>query len=281
MRSVVSWHCSVFVILAQVNTALASQPPECIGYLGTKTCAGGGDGGFGVGVGRGPWHRSGKLVGQGGQLYGYEFVLTCPTNNPNGRNDPCGPATGSCGSPNLFRYWLFRRPVDAHGAPTGPWLQLPGAFCRGPVQAITPSDIAAVFRWRFVPITPSTTHFNPANGTLVNIKTIFYADTPRTMRTTVTLLGEPVALTLHPTRWTWHFGDGTTLTTFTPGAPYPDTSVTHNYTKTGRYAASVTVTWDGTFTFGGRSASIPGDTSTVGPPATVTVREAHSHLVGG
>jgi PKD repeat protein len=132
-----------------------------------------------------------------------------------------------------------------------------------------------------VPIAPSKTEFNPADGSLVNIDTIFYADTARTMRTTLTLLGEQVTLTLHPTKWQWTFGDGTKLTTTTPGAPYPNTSVTHRYAKAGSYRASVTVTWEGAFTFGGQTADIPGDTTTAGPGATVAVREAHSHLVGG
>jgi PKD repeat protein len=146
---------------------------------------------------------------------------------------------------------------------------------------VTLQDIAAAFRWRFVPIAPSHTSFNPSDGTLVNVDTIFYADTASTMQTTITLLGEQVALTLHPTQWAWRFGDGSTLTTTTPGAPYPDTSVTHRYSETGTYAASVTVTWDGTFTFGGQTANIPGDTSRGGPPVSVTVKEAHSHLVDG
>jgi hypothetical protein len=213
--------------------------------------------------------------------YQYIYVLTCPTNGPDGPNDPCGPATSSCGNPNLYNYWLFRRPIDATGNPTGPWVQLPGAFCRGPSQLVNLQDIAAAFRWTFVPIAPSKTHFNPSNGTLVNIDTIFYADTPSILQTTITLLGERVALTLHPKQWQWHFGDGSTLTTTTPGAPYPSTDVTHRYSQTGTFSASVTVTWDGTFSFGGQTADIPGDTSTLGPPAPVAVHEAHSHLVGG
>jgi PKD repeat protein len=146
---------------------------------------------------------------------------------------------------------------------------------------VTLQDIAAAFRWRFVPIVPSHTNVNPSDGTLVNVDTIFYADTAGTMRTTITMLGEQVALTLHPTRWQWTFGDGSTMTTTTPGAPYPDTSVTHRYSETGTYPASVTVTWDGTFTFGGQTADIPGDTSRAGPAVGVTVKEAHSHLVNG
>jgi hypothetical protein len=207
-------------------------------------------------------------------------VLTCPTNSPGGLNDPCG-AVDSCAQPNQFRYWLYRRPLDAAGNPTGPWVQMPGAFCRGPNPNINALDIAAAFRWRFVPIAPSATRFNPSDGTLVNIDTVFYADTPGVVRTAITLLGQRVVLTLHPVSWLWTFGDGATLTTTTPGAPYPDTSVTHRYRETGTYAASVTVTWGGTFTFGGQTVDIPGTTSRAGPTAAVTVREARAHLVGG
>jgi hypothetical protein len=232
-------------------------------------------------VGGGGSHHGGGGHGGTKDPYEYKYVLACPANSPDGLNVECGTAVTSCGVQGQFRYWLFRRPVDANGTPTGPWTLQPGAFCRGPLPAIAAADIAAAFRWRFVPIAASNTHFNPSDGTLVNVDTIFYADTANTLRPTVTLLGQRVALTLHPTSWQWHFGDGTTLTTTTPGAPYPDTSVTHRYTSTGQYAASVTVTWDGTFTFAGQTADIPGDTSTAGVPATVTVREAHSHLIDG
>jgi PKD repeat protein len=146
---------------------------------------------------------------------------------------------------------------------------------------LTAADIAAAFRWEFVPIAPSHTRFNPANGTLVNADTIFYADTAKTFTTTVTLLGQNVALTLHPTQWRWSFGDGHTLTTTTPGAPYPSKSVTHRYAETGNQRASVTVTWDGTFTFAGSTLAIPGDTSRPGPAVTVVVQEARAHLVDG
>jgi hypothetical protein len=196
-------------------------------------------------------------------------------------NEPCGAAVNTCGAQGVYRYWLYRRPIDAAGNPVGPWVQVPGAFCRGAAPSVTLADIARAFRWTFVPIAPSSTRVNPSDGTLVNVDTIFYADTPSSMQTTITLLGERVALTLHPTKWYWRFGDGATLTTTTPGAPYPDTSVTHRYTEAGTYAASVTVTWDGTFGFGGQTAGIPGDTSIAGPPTTVAVREAHTRLVGG
>jgi hypothetical protein len=258
--------------------AWAKGAPECLGYLGSKTCTGSGSGGIGVGVGKGGRHH-GPGGGDSGPQYDYVYVMTCFGNGPDGPNNPCGVAITSCGVPNQYRYWVYRRLVDASGRPIGPWEQLPNAVCRS--IATTLQDIAAAFRWRFVPIAASHANFDPADGTLVNVDTIFYADTASTMRMTITLLGEQVALTLHPTRWDWRFGDGSTMSTTTPGAPYPDTSVTHRYRSTGTYAASVTVTWDGTFAFGGEAADIPGDTSRAGPAATVTVKEAHSHLVDG
>ena len=47
-------------------------------------------------------------------------------------------------------------------------------------------------------------------------------------------------LTARPTQWIWHFGDGATASTSTPGRPYPARDITHRYTK----AAQVTPTVD-------------------------------------
>jgi hypothetical protein len=162
-------------------------------------------------------------------------------------------------------------------------VRLPGSVCRAgnPSPTLTAADIAGAFRWEFVPIAPSRTRVDPSEGTLVNADTIFYTDTPKTFRTTVTLLGQTVALTLHPTQWHWDFGDGHRLATTTPGAPYPSTAVTHRYATSGDKKASVTVTWDGTFTFAGSTVAIPGDTSRSGPPTTIVVHEAHARLVDG
>lgn len=281
IRFVISVMSLCLVLAFPVPASAEDLPPGCSTWQLTEACLGPGDGGIGVGVGKVGGHHGGGVGGGDGQPYQYEFVLTCPTNGPDGPNDPCGPASTICGQRGLLNYWLFRRPIDGAGNPTGPWQQMPGTYCRGANPNITPSDIAAAFRWRFVPIAPSRTHVNPSNGTLVNVDTIFYADTAGSMHTTITLLGERVQLKLHPIQWFWRFGDGTSLTTTTPGAPYPNTSVTHRYAKPGSYAASVTVTWDGTFTFGGQTTDIPGNTSAAGPPANVTVREAHSHLVDG
>jgi hypothetical protein len=69
----------------------------------------------------------------------------------------------------------------------------------------------------------------PADKTLVNFDTIFYA-TPEPFARTVTLLGQQVDIEATPSEYTWHHGDGTTSTTSSPGAPYPSKDVTHSYT---------------------------------------------------
>jgi hypothetical protein len=269
------------------QTAIALPGEDCIDYLGNEGCTDSGNGGIDVGVGTGGNDGSGSGGGGGAgrRAFDYSWVPACSGNTPDGLTTFCPGALSSCATTGEARYWVFRRPVDATGRPTAPWTRLPGSACRpigvGGAPAITAADIAAAFEWTFVPIAPSHTGVNPSSGTLVNADTIFYADTGKTFTTTVRLLGQRVRLRLQPTSWTWHFGDGAAKTTRTPGAPYPSTDVTHRYTKTGRYPASVTVTWDGTFTFAGRTLAIPGDTSRTGPAVTVVVHEARAHLVGG
>src|SRR4051794_11010459 len=104
--------CGILTLVLAVP-AFADDTPWCGNYAGKKGCAKSGDGGIGVGVGKHGGGHKGEGVGGagGGPQYQYEFVLTCPTNSPDGPNDPCPPATQSCGRPNLFHYWLYRRPV--------------------------------------------------------------------------------------------------------------------------------------------------------------------------
>jgi hypothetical protein len=80
------------------------------------------------------------------------------------------------------------------------------------------------------------------------------------------------------TAFTWHTGDGTDLTTTDPGAPYPDQTVTHDYSS-GTYTAYLTTTWGATFSIdGGASAQVPGTTTTDGPPVTFAVLQARPVL---
>jgi hypothetical protein len=73
-----------------------------------------------------------------------------------------------------------------------------------------------------------TVHTNPADKTLVNLDTIFYTN-PQPVTKTLDLLGQSVLVEATPASYLWHFGDGESVTTDSPGAPYPAMDVTHKY----------------------------------------------------
>jgi hypothetical protein len=119
--------------------------------------------------------------------------------------------------------------------------------------------------------------------TLVNIPTSFSAGSadPVTL-TTEPLAGIVVTVVATPVEWLWTFGDGSTLTTTTPGRPGTD-DVTHVYRRAQVEGASVRVTWTGTFSLPGSAEQFPvrNPAFTEGPVTPVDVREARTQLVGG
>ncbi|MBC9735519.1 hypothetical protein [Nocardioides marmotae] len=121
----------------------------------------------------------------------------------------------------------------------------------------------------------------PPNGrTLVNFATNFYTEQGDLTRT-VTLLGRQVELRIHPTHYTWAFGDGTTTTTDQPGAPYPDLQVTHDYRTAGRVAPSVDTTYSAEFSVdGGPWQPVDGTVTIPGETIALRVLTATPTLVG-
>ncbi len=84
-----------------------------------------------------------------------------------------------------------------------------------------------------------------------------------------------------PSRFGWRFGDGESLVTDRPGAPYPDLEVTHRYLEKGRVAPSVDTTYTATYTVnGGPSAAVNGEVTVPGPPVDLQVLTATPTLVG-
>ncbi|HEX6150783.1 PKD domain-containing protein, partial [Nocardioides sp.] len=84
-----------------------------------------------------------------------------------------------------------------------------------------------------------------------------------------------------PSEYTWHFGDGTSSTTSSPGAAYPDLDVTHTYEDPGRVAPSVDTTYTGRYRVNGDAwQEIPGSLTVAGEPEALRVRSASPQLVG-
>ncbi len=174
---------------------------------------------------------------------------------------------------------LFRRPIDATGAFTGPWEQVDNGGCPEDPPAtviLTAADFSRL------PLTPSAPQLQPADGHgLVNADLIVYTD-PATQTLSTTILGTPVTVRATPTRYAWDFGDGTPpLLTTDPGAPYPHHTVARPYTAPGTYQLTLRTTWTGTYQVNGTGPWLPvlGTALTTSPPQTAQIDEAHTVLV--
>lgn len=148
-----------------------------------------------------------------------------------------------------------------------------------PLPQVTPGVVLTAIRRIGLPAL--TAYTQPEGKTLVNFPTIFYTR-PQPYTRTLTLLGQAVHITATPTSYTWHYGDGGTATTSTPGARYPAQDITHEY----RHAhvtvqTSVDVSYTATFTVGGGPArTIPGAVTVTGPSTPLRISEATPVLSG-
>jgi hypothetical protein len=121
----------------------------------------------------------------------------------------------------------------------------------------------------------------PDGKTLVNLETNFYTDNTEATDIAVRLVRSDVVVTAYPIAYRWHFGDGTTVTTTSPGAPYPDLDVAHVYEQTGHLAVSVDTQYgDASFTVnGGPPEAIPSTIWVAGASQGLEVVEARPQLV--
>jgi hypothetical protein len=123
-----------------------------------------------------------------------------------------------------------------------------------------------------------TVHVQPSTRTLVNLETVVWTDKNQVLTTTVTLLGFPVVVQAVPLKYQWHFGDGTSVETSTPGAPYPSKEITHKYLKRGDVRLTVTTFYGASYTVAGLTRYV-GDIPITGPATPLQVREAVPVLV--
>jgi hypothetical protein len=129
---------------------------------------------------------------------------------------------------------------------------------------------------------PSELIVQPPNGkTLVNLETNFYTSNTDVTSISVTLVQSKVVVSARPIAYRWTFGDGTSITTTTPGAPYPDLDVAHVYDQTGKVAVSVDTQYgDASFTVnGGAPEAIPSTVWVQGAAQDLEIVEAIPQLV--
>ena len=146
-------------------------------------------------------------------------------------------------------------------------------------QQVTPGRVLKAFRSLSWPQSGLVVQ-PPGGQTLVNFATNFYTEnaTPSTQQ--VTLLGQSVVIEATPTTYTWRFGDGGSLSTSAPGAPYPALDVTHDYARVGVFGPSVDTTYTGRYRLnGGPWVAIPETLTVAGAAQQLETIEARPTLV--
>jgi hypothetical protein len=151
----------------------------------------------------------------------WSLVPACSTTGPTTPGDVlCNGAAATCQVAGQLRYLVYMR------HPPGPWL-MQGTICLGRKQRPpTVADVGDAVRERVVNYLPDADpSFQPAEGGIVNLPTLFAAGEPRTMRTApFDVLGFQVVVTA-TARWEWTFDDGVTREFARPGGAYPNDDV--------------------------------------------------------
>ena len=97
----------------------------------------------------------------------------------------------------------------------------------------------------------------PNSNYLVHQPVTFRTNLPPRFVANVVVLRIPIQIELEAT-FIWNFGDGRSLVTKEPGAPYPLSTISNTYAKSGRYTAQLEVRWSGSWRTAGISAPING-----------------------
>ena len=164
---------------------------------------------------------------------------------------------GSSTSPKPIptRTWKPRpytpRPKPTFTSPPKPRVIVTKKIAPKPVVKLSLSDQLA----QLIPM--KDIYFQPALGALVQVPVNFWTTTPPTFKTSVVMLGVPIIVYLSPT-YLWDFGDGTSLSTASRGAPYPNQSITHVYKSSGTFNSHLQISWSGNWLASGVTSAVSG-----------------------
>jgi hypothetical protein len=206
----------------------------------------------------------------------YQVRLQCLSQNQGGI---CNNPRTCAVPPDTLRYDVLRSEAG------GPFLKV-GEVClttdeAGQLGVITTAMVAREFRRLAWP--SSTLVVQPPGGrTLVNFETNFSTTNTEPSSQTVVLLGQQVEIEATPTGWVWHYGDGASETTKSPGGLYPDLEITHTYADAHVVETpSVDTVYTGRYRInGGGWQQIPETLTVPGETVELEVVEAQPVLVG-
>ena len=290
----------VALSLSVHSSANAAVPLICINSCGLPAATGTGTGAIVVshGISQTVPGRSPRPAHPGSAVnYAYvneALTPSCAGNVRGGQDNVCGAAINTCPSIDQVRFWIWHQRVEVSVVPpptreaAGPWLQLPGTFCLGPddpgVSTVgrVIAQVQDYFASQTLPLPRWSVRTDPGPRTLIRFPTSFSAGSVQPRRIEAVILGTAVHITAVPTRWTWFFGDGTSVVTNEPGRPKTD-DITHAYASLGRHVTRVVVQWQGTFRVGnaGQQYDLRQPATVTGPGSTVAVLQSRAELVAG
>ncbi|WP_403020903.1 hypothetical protein [Salinibacterium sp. GXW1014] len=153
---------------------------------------------------------------------------------------------------------------------------------RDPAAPLTISDFVS-----FAP-TPAAPTTEPGAFAVRNLHTNFIADATAHIRTG-TLLGQPASAEFTPVAYEWHYGDGTTEMTTTPGATwtrlglleFDRTPTSHAYADKGTYTVTLIThyTVRAAYASDGAWFPVPGTLAIASAPHTIQVVSVNTVLV--
>ena len=97
----------------------------------------------------------------------------------------------------------------------------------------------------------------PTSTPVIREPVNFMTTIPPTFTTILIVLEVPIIITLRAV-YRWEFGDGNSMVSAGPGAPFPGALVTNRYAEPGDYQVELRVLWSGTWRAGTISAPIKG-----------------------
>ena len=119
--------------------------------------------------------------------------------------------------------------------------------------------------------------YQPEFEPLINVPVYFWCDLPSIFQSRVDIIGEVVDVTLRPS-FTWSFGDGSFYSTTENGAPYPNGSIRHTYSRPGTYVITLLTTWNGSYTHNAQVRAVSGTVKKLSF-SQVTVVQAPTHFI--
>ncbi len=200
-----------------------------------------------------------------GPLIQYDYAPVCDSVCHSATAQKLADSVGCQG--NETAVWVTFRTVNPPGAWTlqGP----PECLTAAQQLAFDPAQLQATVDDYFqrIPLPAPKLRVAPADNAVVNLPEIVSADVPAQTTFTVNVAPFPTVTITADVSWEWDFGDGTSLTTSSPGRPYdinePDATnyLSHTYrSASDGWPLSVTSVWTAMYTVQG----MPGELAVTG-----------------